>query len=288
VEGIQLFSVMYNFFMPLDFFVSDLHGRLPRYKKLWEVIRLEKPDSVFLGGDLLPGMRIQPNFVQEVMISEMQSIKIDLQNRYPSVFLIPGNDDGKWIEPQLVAGEVQGLWKAIHNRHVKYQAFDIFGYAFVPPTPFLYKDWEKYDVSQFVEPGSISPEEGEHSTDVDPSEIHFGTIQADLNQLTLGIDLSNAIFLFHAPPWRTVLDRAALDGKMVDHVPLDVHIGSIAIKRFLEERQPLLSLHGLTGNWREKIGRTWAFSAAHDGNELALIRFDPDNLEDTSRELIPV
>lgn len=281
--------------MPQCYFVSDMHGNKLRYVKLWDVIRQEKPDAVFLGGDLLPGMWIQPDFVQEVMIPEMQSIKIDIQNRYPSVFLIPGNDDGKWIEPQLVEGEALGLWKAIHNRHVKYQAFDIFGYAFVPPTPFLYKDWEKYDVSQFVEPGSISPEEGKHSADVDPSEIHFGTIQADLEQLTQGIDLSNAIFLFHAPPWQTDLDRAALDGKMVDHIPLDVHIGSIAIKRFLEARQPLLSLHGhihessrLTGNWREKIGRTWAFSAAHDGEELALVRFDPDNLEDASRELIPV
>jgi len=28
------------------------------------------------------------------------------------------------------------------------------------------------------------------------------------------------------------------------------------------------------------------FSAAHNGNELALVRFDPDNIEDASRELV--
>jgi len=32
----------------------------------------------------------------------------------------------------------------------------------VPPTPFLLKDWEKYDVSAYVDPGCVSPEEGYH------------------------------------------------------------------------------------------------------------------------------
>jgi Icc-related predicted phosphoesterase len=79
----------------------------------------------------------------------------------------------------------------------------------------------------------------------------------------------------------------------VDHVPLDVHVGSIAIKRFIEERQPLLSLHGhiheaprLTGAWRERVGRTHCFTAAHDGPELALVRFDLDDLESATRELL--
>jgi Icc-related predicted phosphoesterase len=80
---------------------------------------------------------------------------------------------------------------------------------------------------------------------------------------------------------------------MVDHVPLDVHVGSIAIERFLTSRQPLVSLHGhvhesarLTGCWRDKIGRCHAFTAAHDGPELALVRFDLENLERATRELL--
>jgi Icc-related predicted phosphoesterase len=79
----------------------------------------------------------------------------------------------------------------------------------------------------------------------------------------------------------------------VDHAPLDVHVGSIAIQRFIEDRQPLLTLHGhihesprLTGNWRQKIGRTHAFTAAHDGPELALVRFDLDDLDSATREFL--
>ena len=80
---------------------------------------------------------------------------------------------------------------------------------------------------------------------------------------------------------------------MVDHVPVDIHVGSIAIRRFIEKKQPFLTLHGhvhetvrLTGEWKEKKGKTFCFSAAHDGAELAVIRFDTDSLENAYRELI--
>jgi Icc-related predicted phosphoesterase len=69
-------------------------------------------------------------------------------------------------------------------------------------------------------------------------------------------------------------------------------VGSIAVRRFIEDRQPYLTLHGhihestrLTGSWRDRMGRTHMFSAAHDGPELALVRFDLDDLEGAEREL---
>ena len=80
---------------------------------------------------------------------------------------------------------------------------------------------------------------------------------------------------------------------MVDHVPLDVHVGSIAVRRFIEERQPLVTLHGhihestrLTGSWRDTIGRTHLFSAAHDEPELSLVRIDLDCPEEATRSLL--
>ena len=80
---------------------------------------------------------------------------------------------------------------------------------------------------------------------------------------------------------------------MVDHAPVDVHIGSIAIRRFIEERRPFLTLHGhahesarLTGSWRERIGDTWCFNAAHDGPELAVVSFPLDDPEAAERTLL--
>ena len=84
-----------------------------------------------------------------------------------------------------------------------------------------------------------------------------------------------------------------VDGKIVDHAPIDVHVGSIAIQRFIQKKQPLLTLHGhvhestrITGHWKEKFGKTHSFNAAHDGSELALIRFRTDDLENATRVLI--
>ena len=76
-------------------------------------------------------------------------------------------------------------------------------------------------------------------------------------------------------------------------MPLDVHVGSIALRQFIEARQPLVTLHGhvheavrLTGAWRVRLGRTWALGGAHDGPELALVRFDPDDPASATRELL--
>jgi Icc-related predicted phosphoesterase len=76
-------------------------------------------------------------------------------------------------------------------------------------------------------------------------------------------------------------------------VPLDLHVGSIAIQRFIAQRQPLVTLHGhvhestrLTGSFRDRIGRTHLFGAAHDGPELALVSFDLEDLEGASRVLL--
>ncbi len=123
--------------------------------------------------------------------------------------------------------------------------------------------------------------------------LKYQTIQKDLVKLCKDENLSKSIFLFHTPPYNTNLDYAGLDNKFIEHVPLDVHVGSIAVERFIKERQPLLTLHGhvhestsITGIWKEKIGNTLAMNAAHNGPELSLIRFDPDDLENSFLEIL--
>jgi uncharacterized protein len=167
----------------------------------------------------------------------------------------------------------------------------VYGYPYVPPTPFRLKDLERYDVSRYVDPGCVAPEDGQRSV-ADISEV-AKTICEDLDELTGTDDLSRAIFLFHSPPYQSALDRAALDGKMIDYCPLDVHVGSIAIRRFIEVRQPMLTLHGhvhesvrLTGQWQQRIGRTLALGGAHDGPELCLVRFDSDDPLSATRDLV--
>ena len=283
------------------FFSSDLHGEASRYEKLYEAIRRERPAAVFLGGDLFPPGKLALSssvsaareFTLEVLTGGFRNLKQQMGEAYPRVFIILGNDDPRLLEAEILAGESMGLWEYIHNHRAAWKEFSIFGYGFVPPTPFLLKDWERYDVSRFLDPGCISPEEGWRTVPIQESELKQATIQLDLERLVDKYDLTKAIFLFHTPPYRTPLDRAALDGQKVEGVLVDVHVGSIAVKQFIDSRQPMVSLHGhihesarLTGSWSCQIGRTFAFSAAHDGPELALVRFDPTKPNQATRELI--
>ena len=283
------------------FFVSDLHGSLERYEKLFDAIRKERPDAVLIGGDLLPSglvldtavEGIPADFVSGYLAKRFDALKAVLGSDYPRVLVILGNDDPRFEEAAVRAAAASGAWEYIHDRRAELGEHRVYGYSFVPPTPFRLKDWERYDVSRYVDPGCVSPEDGGRSVPVSDSEARYSTIKGDLDSLVGDDDLEGATLLFHSPPYRTLLDRAALDGKMIDYVPLDVHVGSIAIRRLIEDRQPRVTLHGhihesarLTGAWTDRIGDTVLLSAAHDGPELALVRFSIERPEEATRELV--
>ncbi|MCX6667297.1 MAG: metallophosphoesterase [Euryarchaeota archaeon] len=279
-------------------FVSDLHGKIKRYESLFEILLKEKPDAVFLGGDLLPNQLVLNSdiirFIDDEIFSNIKKTKKDA-NKNMKFFVILGNDDPRVYEKIFISADKKGIINYVHNKTAKCDKLYVSGYAYVPPTPFQLKDWERYDVSQYVDVGAISPEKGKRTVDVPADEIKYTTIAEDLEELTKNSPSDNTIFLFHSPPYNSLLDRADLHGKMVDHAPMDIHVGSIAIQKFIDKKQPFLTLHGhvhesarLTGHWKERFGKTFSFTAAHDGPELALIRFDTDDLKNATRELIAV
>jgi uncharacterized protein len=281
------------------FFVSDLHGDRGKYQKLFQLIAEEKPEAVFIGGDILP-FELAPSiynsqgFIHDYMLPELKKLQQNMPNSFPRILVIMGNDDQRAEEPGIREMEQLGLVEYIHDRKVSVGKFQIYGYAYVPPTPFYLKDWERYDISRYIDPGDISPEAGRYSIPVDERVQKHATIKADIDRLTANDSMDNAIFLFHAPPYRTLIDIGDLEGRKVDGVPLDVHLGSIAIRNFIEARQPLLTLHGhihesarLSGSWKDRIGRTHIFTAAHDGSHLALISFALENPGEATRRLVP-
>ncbi len=281
------------------FFASDLHGDELRYAKLLDRMEAERPEAVLLGGDLL-GMGIpasfdptRSDFIHDFLAARLLRVRERMAGAYPRVVVILGNDDPRVYEASILAASVTGVWEYAHGRCCRVCGYDVLGYSCVPPTPFALKDWERYDVSRYVDPGCVSPEEGVRTMPASASDTRYGTIAEDLERLAAGRCMDRTILLSHAPPHDSGLDRAALDGRYVDHVPLAVHVGSVGVRRFIERRQPRLTLHGhvhesarLTGRWREQIGRTWCLSAAHDGRELALVRFEPGDPGTATRELL--
>lgn len=283
------------------YFVTDLHGSISRYKSLRKLLLKDPPDVLLIGGDLLPhhcmrvqdGVKVPWDFVGEYLFEFFGKIRSSLGERYPAVLMILGNDDPKMEEETVRDLEEEGLWIYLDEKQVTVDGTSFFGYSYVPPTPFHLKDWEKYDVSRYVDPGSVSPEEGTRTVPVEKHLVRYQTIQNDLEKMTENLDLQGSVFLFHSPPHDTSLDVIAVEGKMIDHAPLDPHVGSIAIKRFIMAKQPSLTLHGhihestrLTGEWKEKIGRTICINGAHDGKELALVKIDLSHPEAAERILL--
>jgi Icc-related predicted phosphoesterase len=252
---------------------------------------------VFIGGDVLPfgnGSDIpDKSFISEYLYENLHRLRRKLGEKYPKIFIIPGNDDPAVSFRNIETLENERLLENIHMKKTEFAGFRVYGYAIIPPTPFQLKDWEKYDVSRYADPGCIHPTDGMRSIETEDKEILYSSIADDIELLTGDDDLSRSIFLFHSPPYETSLDRAANDGKTIDHAPLDLHVGSIAIRRFIDSRRPMLTLHGhiheaarLTGRYSQSLGPTLMLQAAHDGEELALISFDPDNPGNYKRELI--
>jgi|APIni6443716594_1056825.scaffolds.fasta_scaffold64590_1 Icc-related predicted phosphoesterase len=282
------------------FFVSDLHGKMSRYKTLFKLIKKEKPDFVFIGGDLLPHRSIQPgqthadefDFVRDFMIPKFDKLRETLDCAYPDIFLIPGNDDLKILFDAVTGGEKSELWRNLHNHCVVIGKYRLYGYGCVPPTPFMNKDWDRFDILKEIEMGCIAPANGFHSMppDHDPAN---DTIQNDLQTLVNEDILEFGVFLFHSPPYQTLLDCATNHTLAPGQRPAITHAGSKAIRNFIEGKQPYITLHGhihespgITGEWKQPFGRTWSFSAAHDGPELSVIKFELNNPLSATRRLV--
>ena len=274
-------------------FVSDLHGKMSRYEALLKLIRKEKPDFVFIGGDLLPHHPVhhtsnlsQNNFVSDFLIRKFTSLKNKMECNYPEIFLIPGNDDHKALFDAFNKGERDDLWRNLHRLCVVTGKYRFYGYACVPPTPFRIKDWERYDISKELGPGCLAPAEGYHSVPPD-FNAENDTIQSEIKDLVNDDNLEFSIFLFHSPPFDTFLDQAEIDNTKV------LSVGSKAIRNFIEDKKPYITLHGhihesvrISGEWKQSFGRTWSFSAAHDGPELSVIKFELHDPHSATRRLI--
>jgi uncharacterized protein len=277
-------------------FVSDLHGKISRYEKLFENLEKDPPEVLLIGGDFLPSHvkfkgGIQ-GFIEDYLHEKLVKLKKTAGKHFPLILLIFGNDDPRVFEEEIEKLQSAGLLQYMHNRLIQAGNYNILGYSYVPPTPFQLKDWERYDVSRFVDPGCIPPEEGRFT--VTPLDDVFNkTIKEDLDVIAEKLKMEKTIVLFHSPPYKTNLDRAALDGMMIDHVPLDLHVGSIAISRFIEASQPLITLHGhihesarIMGDWKDRIGNTWCMSAATEGDELAIVKFNPNEPSQAERFIL--
>lgn len=274
--------------------VSDLHGNDVKYRKLCSYIREKLPDAVFIAGDILPNYYLTDpeEFIKYILKPLLDELKEDIVDKYPPIYIITGNDDAAICCEYIEYLELKELAVFANNRIIKQEEFNIFGYPYIPPTPFLLKDWEKYDVSRFTPRDCVSPEDGIRTIEIPANVKKYSFIKDDLNEFASVIkDFSKAVCIFHSPPCDTNLDQIYAND--INGTREQLSVGSYAIRRFIEKYQPLITVHGhihestdITGRWSDKIGDTVCFNASHSASELAVIEVDTDYPENALRILI--
>lgn len=251
-------------------YTADLHGNIADYRALCDLAAHYGAHTVIVGGDLLPhamrqdhALATQRAFVER----ELTPLLRDFRSRFPmtAVYLLPGNDDWAAAYDAVETLAAEGLAYPLHER-VYQMSHDLWiaGYACVPPTPFSIKDFERrdegeaplfsFDHALTSRGGAIRPLRREEFEAL-PS------IADDLAALSRQSDPRRTVYVCHTPPADTPLDL----------MPRGRHVGSRALRTFIEAHQPPLTLHGhiheapsLSGTYTTRIGATWCVNPGRD------------------------
>lgn len=250
-------------------FASDIHGNLILLEKIKKLYKDVNPDIMIFGGDLCPkgfaaitskgtfwlevlknGKINLPHVNESILMKEnlkqigiipvklsdkefeeikknvgaIRQLKIKYQNDFLSYFL----KDFKSMKPYFILGndDFKEIEKTanksefyINEKILQIGRINIFGFSYVNSTPFENKGWD------------MSEEEISKKLD----KFNFGSVNSDF------------IFVSHALPYNSSLD--VVEG---------INVGSLAIRKFIERRQPFLSLHGHVHEsaGTSKIGKT--------------------------------
>jgi hypothetical protein len=152
----------------------------------------------------------------------------------------------------------------------------------VPITPFGIKDWERWEDGGEETParldGWVSARGGVLPHRFDPAR-RSPTIAGALDDLAALGPAGETLFVLHSPP----------RGTHCDMVGATLHVGSRAIRAFIQRHQPPLVLSGhihesprVSSSYRDTIGRTVVVNPGQFGtSRLCGVWFDPLQIAET-------
>jgi Icc-related predicted phosphoesterase len=220
-----------------------------------------------------------PHAQPEFLLRDLQPLLEKWKLAQPGlrVFAIPGNDDCQTVLRALAELEARGLIENIHRTARRMADLTLLGLAFVPPTPFAIKDFERRDTAEDTH---REPTWG-HCVLGTPRGFelieNFGsylnslpTLEQELNRLPPS-EPTRTVAVIHCPPYETRCD-VLFDGR---------HIGSKALRHWIERRQPLLTLHGhihespkMSGAFFDRLGVTTVINPGCDYSRPHLVFID--------------
>jgi len=268
-------------------FTSDLHGLRVLYQQLGDLVRARPPAVLILGGDLLPdGDRGFPYAsVRDYIRGEFRDFLVVLRREQPAtaVLAVLGNHDWTFTPEELghLAGE--GLLRMLrHDEFTTVGEWGFLGLAYCPPAPYWIKDFERRDLasdgaSEYG--GYVWSREKQRIIPAIGAEYFGG--RESLEELLGQAPVFSGpwVLAAHAPPAGTHLELLQ-NGQPV---------GSRAVRRFIERRQPALSLHGhlhesplASGHCTDRIGRCLCVNPGQTAERLCAVRWDssaPERIE---------
>ena len=165
-----------------------------------------------------------------------------------TISIFGGNNDPKKLVQIFNEAESDGIIKHIHCKSFEAEDVVIAGYPFISPTPFLFEYWEK-------------PEK---------------EIYTELKTMAKKIDIKKTLLFTHVPPKNTPLDM----------IPSGRHVGSAALRRFIENHQPLACMSGhlhesprVSGKWQYKIGKSICINHGASEDKTNILLGDTEKKE---------
>lgn len=277
-------------------YAADLHGNLSLYRASGEAAERWVADAVVFGGDLCPGAtpfvrtpQVQADFLLDQVSPMIRAWK--RMRHSVRVFAIPGNDDFQTVLTALEALEQAGLIENLHRKAARLGPYTLVGLAFVPPTPFSIKDFERRDVPGVARPhlqafrGVVASDRGvQEIGDFQQHLDSHPTIAEELAALDGQVSggAERVILVTHCPPADTRCD-VLYDGR---------HAGSKAIRQWIEWCQPMLTLHGhihesptMSGSFADRINSTWVVNPGSAQSTPHLVHIDLEDLNGMSHSV---
>jgi len=259
-------------------FFTDIHGNRDVYLEGFALAEA-RGAAVLLGGDLMPDPFGHPDPVA-LYREEAGFFAAEFAKLSKPVYLVYGNHDYTLSLPPLEPLEAAGRCRILHGKAAPLEPdLWIAGYPSVPVTPgFPSKDFDRRDDPAWVpvlrrQRVLLSTREKMYEGTL-REVVERPSIEEDLARLALESDPARTIYLMHSPPADTALDHMYGGG----------HVGSRAIRRFIERFQPPVTLHGhiheapqLSGRWHQSLGRTLMINPGSSDQWLHAVLFDTED-----------
>lgn len=263
---------------------ADVHGNIVQYKKIKTLVEEKGISFVFLCGDLLPKtggswspdnkvrtIQMQADFINNYFLQYLEEL-----GQITTVYAVFGNDDFKSNYSFLAGSNIPNV-HFLDNEVLRLPLPNIelyvAGYPYIGLTPFLHKDWEKWDVEAGDIPHKIYRTQGFSSKNNTHVPVDFAvkqsSLRSDLKQLAIQSDPKKTIYIFHEAPFNTPLDMINPSNPYIKDGQL--HIGSVAIRDFIQKEHPFMTMHGHihetfreSGDYRWRSGASISVTAAND------------------------